>query len=68
VAGPDGTWTVPNPGDLKDGDTVAVVVTDPAGNPSLPSTSTVDTVGPNATGVNFAVDSVTADNVINASE
>ncbi|MFL9507497.1 Ig-like domain-containing protein, partial [Acinetobacter baumannii] len=42
--------------------------TDPAGNPSLPSTSTVDTVGPNATGVNFAVDSVTADNVINASE
>ncbi|MFL9507522.1 Ig-like domain-containing protein, partial [Acinetobacter baumannii] len=42
VAGPDGTWTVPNPGDLKDGDTVAVVVTDPAGNPSLPSTSTVD--------------------------
>ncbi|MDO7495634.1 Ig-like domain-containing protein, partial [Acinetobacter baumannii] len=68
VAGPDGDWTVPNPGDLKDGDTVTVVVTDPAGNPSLPSTGTVDTVGPNATGVNFTVDPVTSDNVINASE
>ncbi|QRQ14923.1 Ig-like domain-containing protein [Acinetobacter pittii] len=67
VAGPDGSWTVPNPG-LNDGDVVKVIATDPAGNPSLPSTGTVDTVGPNATGVNFTVDPVTSDNVINASE
>ena len=67
VAGPDGTWTVPNPG-LNDGDEVEAIATDPAGNPSLPGTAIVDAVGPNTDGVNFAVDSVTADNVINASE
>ncbi|MFV5399165.1 Ig-like domain-containing protein, partial [Acinetobacter baumannii] len=67
VAGPDGTWTVPNPG-LNDGDKVEAIATDPAGNPSLPGTATVDAVGPNTDGVNFTVDSVTADNVINASE
>ncbi|EXB42416.1 biofilm-associated domain protein, partial [Acinetobacter baumannii 1462234] len=33
-----------------------------------PGTAIVDAVGPNTDGVNFAVDSVTADNVINASE
>ncbi|MDC5677230.1 Ig-like domain-containing protein, partial [Acinetobacter baumannii] len=68
VAGPDGTWTVPNPGNLVDGDEVTAIATDPAGNPSLPGTAIVDAVGPNTDGVNFAVDSVTADNVINASE
>ncbi|HAV3925889.1 TPA: Ig-like domain-containing protein, partial [Acinetobacter baumannii] len=67
VAGPDGTWTVPNPG-LNDGDKVTAIATDPAGNPSLPGTAIVDAVGPNTDGVNFTVDSVTADNVINASE
>ncbi|MCP9137230.1 Ig-like domain-containing protein, partial [Acinetobacter baumannii] len=67
VAGPDGTWTVPNPG-LNDGDEVTAVATDPAGNTSGPGTAIVDAVGPNTDGVNFAVDSVTADNVINASE
>ncbi|MFL9530006.1 Ig-like domain-containing protein, partial [Acinetobacter baumannii] len=67
VAGPDGTWTVPNPG-LNDGDEVEAIATDPAGNPSLPGTAIVDAVGPNTDGVNFTVDSVTADNVINASE
>ncbi|WP_139120926.1 Ig-like domain-containing protein, partial [Acinetobacter pittii] len=67
VAGPDGTWTVPNPG-LNDGDEVEAIATDSAGNPSLPGTAIVDAVGPNTDGVNFAVDSVTADNVINASE
>ncbi|MEK5777230.1 Ig-like domain-containing protein, partial [Acinetobacter nosocomialis] len=36
VAGPDGKWTVPNPGDLTDGQTVTAIATDPAGNPSLP--------------------------------
>ncbi|WP_153887176.1 Ig-like domain-containing protein, partial [Acinetobacter baumannii] len=66
-AGPDGTWTVPNPG-LNDGDKVTAIATDPAGNPSLPGTAIVDAVGPNTDGVNFTVDSVTADNVINASE
>ncbi|WP_155519353.1 Ig-like domain-containing protein, partial [Acinetobacter pittii] len=44
------------------------IATDPAGNPSLPGTAIVDAVGPNTDGVNFTVDSVTADNVINASE
>ncbi|MFW1919019.1 Ig-like domain-containing protein, partial [Acinetobacter baumannii] len=67
VAGPDGTWTVPNPG-LNDGDKVEAIATDPAGNTSGPGTAIVDAVGPNTDGVNFAVDSVTADNVINASE
>ncbi|WP_017390187.1 Ig-like domain-containing protein, partial [Acinetobacter calcoaceticus] len=67
VAGPDGNWTVPNPG-LNDGDEVEAVATDPAGNTSGPATAVVDAVGPNTDGVNFAVDSVTADNVINASE
>ena len=62
VAGPDGTWTVPNPG-LNDGDEVEAIATDPAGNPSLPGTAIA--VGPNTDGVNFAVDSVTAE-VINA--
>ncbi|WP_228143336.1 Ig-like domain-containing protein, partial [Acinetobacter nosocomialis] len=41
--------TVPNPGDLKDGDKVTVVATDPAGNPSAPSTGTVDAVAPAVT-------------------
>ncbi|EKU37507.1 Ig-like domain-containing protein, partial [Acinetobacter sp. WC-141] len=68
VAGPDGTWSVDNPGDLKDGDKVTAIATDPAGNPSLPGTGIVDAVGPNTDGVNFTVDSVTSDNVINASE
>ncbi|ENX36180.1 Ig-like domain-containing protein, partial [Acinetobacter courvalinii] len=31
-----GEWTVPNPGGLKDGDTIKVIATDPAGNPSAP--------------------------------
>ncbi|OUT24825.1 biofilm-associated protein, partial [Acinetobacter nosocomialis P020] len=52
VAGPDGKWTVPNPG-FKDGDKVTAIATDPAGNPSLPGTAIVDTVGPNTDGVNF---------------
>ncbi|HEM7659306.1 TPA: Ig-like domain-containing protein, partial [Acinetobacter baumannii] len=67
VAGPDGSWSVPNPG-LNDGDEVEAIATDPAGNPSLSGTAIVDAVGPNTDGVNFTVDSVTADNVINASE
>ncbi len=49
VAGPDGKWTVPNPGDLKDGDKVTAIATDPAGNPSTPSTGTVDAVAPTVT-------------------
>ncbi|WP_336949948.1 Ig-like domain-containing protein, partial [Acinetobacter junii] len=40
VAGPDGTWTVPNPG-LEDGDEVTAVATDPAGNTSPPATEIV---------------------------
>ncbi|MDP7811527.1 Ig-like domain-containing protein, partial [Acinetobacter pittii] len=45
VAGPDGSWSVPNPG-LNDGDEVEAIATDPAGNPSLPGTATVDAVAP----------------------
>ncbi|RLL73880.1 Ig-like domain-containing protein, partial [Escherichia coli] len=41
VAGPDGKWTVPNPGDLTDGQTVTATATDPAGNTSLPGTGVV---------------------------
>ncbi|WP_347020357.1 Ig-like domain-containing protein [Acinetobacter baumannii] len=36
VAGTDGSWSVPNPGNLVDGDTVTATATDPAGNTSLP--------------------------------
>ncbi|MGT2552441.1 Ig-like domain-containing protein, partial [Acinetobacter geminorum] len=32
VAGTDGSWSVPNPGNLVDGDTVTATATDPAGN------------------------------------
>ncbi|MFX5302049.1 Ig-like domain-containing protein, partial [Acinetobacter baumannii] len=45
VAGPDGSWSVPNPG-LNDGDEVEAIATDPAGNPSLPGTAIVDAVAP----------------------
>ncbi|MDR0067418.1 Ig-like domain-containing protein, partial [Acinetobacter sp. 11520] len=41
VAGTDGSWSVPNPGNLVDGDTVTATATDPAGNISLPGTGTV---------------------------
>ncbi|EPB5002067.1 beta strand repeat-containing protein, partial [Acinetobacter baumannii] len=37
----DGSWSVPNPGNLVDGDTVTATATDPAGNTSLPGTGTV---------------------------
>ncbi|EPG7567491.1 Ig-like domain-containing protein, partial [Acinetobacter baumannii] len=42
VAGTDGSWSVPNPGNLVDGDTVTATATDPAGNTSLPGTEIVD--------------------------
>ncbi|WP_336984806.1 Ig-like domain-containing protein, partial [Acinetobacter modestus] len=41
VAGPDGSWTVPNPGGLTNGDTVTATATDPAGNTSAPASGTV---------------------------
>ena len=41
VAGTDGTWSVPNPGNLVDGDTVTATATDPAGNTSLPGTGLI---------------------------
>ncbi|ENV96272.1 hypothetical protein F937_00269, partial [Acinetobacter calcoaceticus ANC 3680] len=46
VAGPDGNWSVPNPGNLVDGDQVEAIATDPAGNPSLPGTAVVDALAP----------------------
>ncbi|SCD17043.1 biofilm-associated protein [Acinetobacter baumannii] len=46
VAGTDGTWSVPNPGNLVDGDTVTATATDPAGNTSGPATAVVDAVAP----------------------
>ncbi|MEB6667556.1 Ig-like domain-containing protein, partial [Acinetobacter vivianii] len=63
-----GEWTVPNPGGLKDGDTVTAIATDPAGNPSAPGSETVDLTPPNTDNVEFSVDPVTADNVVNAAE
>ncbi|WP_240490445.1 Ig-like domain-containing protein, partial [Acinetobacter venetianus] len=45
VAGPDGSWTVDNPG-LNDGDQVTATATDPAGNTSDPATATVDGLAP----------------------
>ncbi|WP_252513380.1 Ig-like domain-containing protein, partial [Acinetobacter oleivorans] len=41
VAGTDGSWSVPNPGNLVDGDTVTATATDPAGNTSLPGSGVV---------------------------
>ncbi len=38
--------TVPNPGDLTDGQTVTATATDQAGNPSLPGSAVVDAVAP----------------------
>ncbi|MCU4392647.1 Ig-like domain-containing protein, partial [Acinetobacter courvalinii] len=63
-----GEWTVPNPGGLVDGDTITAIATDPAGNPSVPGTETVDITPPNPAGATLAIDAVTADNVLNAAE
>ncbi|WP_262779360.1 Ig-like domain-containing protein, partial [Acinetobacter courvalinii] len=63
-----GEWTVPNPGGLVDGDTITAIATDPAGNPSVPGTETVDATPPNPAGATLAIDAVTADNVLNAAE
>ncbi|WP_228268101.1 Ig-like domain-containing protein, partial [Acinetobacter oleivorans] len=41
VAGTDGSWSVPNPGDLTAGQTVTATATDPAGNTSLPGSGVV---------------------------
>ncbi|WP_375707914.1 Ig-like domain-containing protein, partial [Acinetobacter oleivorans] len=41
VAGTDGSWSVANPGDLTDGQTVTATATDPAGNTSLPGSGVV---------------------------
>ncbi|MFW2163200.1 Ig-like domain-containing protein, partial [Acinetobacter beijerinckii] len=68
VAGPDGSWTVPNPGGLNNGDIVTAVAKDPAGNSSQPATEIVDTVGPNTNNVLFDIDPLTLDNVLNAAE
>ncbi|MDV7550530.1 Ig-like domain-containing protein, partial [Acinetobacter baumannii] len=71
-----GTWTVNVPGSGLVADTdktidATVTFTDTAGNSSTVSDTqlyTLDTTAPDVDGVNFTVDSVTADNVINASE
>ncbi|MBE4723868.1 Ig-like domain-containing protein, partial [Acinetobacter baumannii] len=71
-----GTWTVNVPGSGLVADTdktidATVTFTDAAGNSSTVSDTqlyTLDTTAPDVDGVNFTVDSVTADNVINASE
>ncbi|TCM59179.1 Ig-like protein group 3 [Acinetobacter calcoaceticus] len=47
TAGPDGKWSVPNPG-LQDGDEVQATAKDPAGNVSDPGYATVDGVAPDA--------------------
>ena len=45
----DGTWKVPTPAGLKDGDEVKAIITDAAGNVSPEATEIVDGVGPNTT-------------------
>ncbi|EMN2538052.1 Ig-like domain-containing protein, partial [Acinetobacter baumannii] len=68
----DGTWTLADNTlpVLTDGShTVTVTATDAAGNKGTDTgVVTVDTAAPNTGTVNFSIDSVTADNVINASE
>ncbi|MDC4752435.1 Ig-like domain-containing protein, partial [Acinetobacter baumannii] len=68
----DGTWTLADNTlpVLTDGPhTVTVTATDAAGNKGTDTgVVTVDTAAPNTGTVNFSIDSVTADNVINASE
>ncbi|EPQ2081607.1 Ig-like domain-containing protein, partial [Acinetobacter baumannii] len=68
----DGTWTLADNTlpTLADGPhTVTVTATDAAGNKGTDTgVVTVDTAAPNTGTVNFSIDSVTADNVINASE
>ncbi|NYB17796.1 MAG: hypothetical protein HYH09_08240, partial [Acinetobacter baumannii] len=47
TVGSDGTWSVPNPGNLTDGQTVTATQTDPAGNTSPVGTGAVeDTIAP----------------------
>ncbi|MBF5003946.1 BapA prefix-like domain-containing protein [Diaphorobacter sp. NR2-3-3-1] len=48
TAGPDGSFTIPNPGDLTDGDKITATATDPSGNVSDEATATVDAVAPPA--------------------
>ncbi|MDC5615378.1 Ig-like domain-containing protein, partial [Acinetobacter baumannii] len=68
----DGTWTLVDNTlpTLADGPhTITVTATDAAGNVGTDTgVVTVDTAAPNTGTVNFSIDSVTADNVINASE
>ncbi|MCU4550990.1 Ig-like domain-containing protein, partial [Acinetobacter pittii] len=71
-----GTWTVSVPGSGLTADAdktidATVMFTDAAGNSSTvkdTQTYTIDTAAPNTDEVDFSVDSVTADNVVNASE
>ncbi|MCH7396330.1 Ig-like domain-containing protein, partial [Acinetobacter dispersus] len=63
-----GVWTTPNPGNLPNGGTVTAIATDPAGNPSVPGSETIDSLGPDVSGTTLTVGSVTTDNVLNAAE
>ncbi|QNP49909.1 Ig-like domain-containing protein [Diaphorobacter aerolatus] len=46
TAGTDGSFEVPNPGNLNDGDVITATATDPAGNTSGEATATVDAIAP----------------------
>lgn len=60
TAGPDGKFTVHNPGDLEDGQTIIVTATDVAGNTSAPAHVVIDAVAPNAP----TVETIVGDNDI----
>ncbi|MDP9996524.1 Ig-like domain-containing protein, partial [Variovorax boronicumulans] len=56
TADSDGKWTHTPPTALPDGTVVSVTVTDPAGNPSAPATTTVDAIRPSVPTITSVTD------------
>jgi len=52
VAAPDGRWSITPDAPIADGTTIAVVATDPTGNSSTPTQTTIDATPPTAPVVN----------------
>ncbi|WP_037588040.1 Ig-like domain-containing protein, partial [Stenoxybacter acetivorans] len=64
TVGGDGNWSVPNPGNLEDGDEIVVSQEDEAGNDSPKVTVTV----PDATAPVISITDIAGDNVFNQAE